>query len=99
MQQPSLGDLNFFDTGRWSRCDHQKDVEFSIIGVDAGNTQTATGSYSAFVCLGVCDKRLKVLGVRRGRWASGRSPRAPDGSVSGVKHSFRSTTIRIPGFA
>lgn len=67
-QTPSLGELNFFDTSRWPRYDHPTGVDFSILAVDAGNTQTASGSYSAFVCLGVCDKHLKVLGVRRGRW-------------------------------
>jgi phage terminase large subunit-like protein len=65
---PSLGDLAFFDTSRWPRYDHPTGVEFSVIGIDAGNTQTKSGSYSALVCLGCCGDHLKVLGARRGRW-------------------------------
>jgi predicted phage terminase large subunit-like protein len=44
------------------------DVERLWIAVDAANTETKSGSYTAFCCLGMQAGRVKVLSVRRGRW-------------------------------
>jgi predicted phage terminase large subunit-like protein len=38
------------------------------IAVDAANTETKAGSYTAFVALGFAENQLKVLNVHRGRW-------------------------------
>jgi predicted phage terminase large subunit-like protein len=67
MQVPSMGDLAYFDM---ERCPTYTDsmVERVWLAVDAANTETKSGSYSAFVCVGISDRSLKVLGVRRGRW-------------------------------
>jgi hypothetical protein len=65
---PSMGDLSYFDVSKFPRYEHTKNVEATWIGVDAGNTATSSGSYTAFVCVGSCGDHLKVLGARRGRW-------------------------------
>jgi len=66
--EPSLGDLTYFDVSRFPRYDHYGAIEHLWIAVDAANTETRAGSYTAFVCLGICGDHLKVLGVQRGRW-------------------------------
>ena len=65
--RPSMGDLAYFDVSRFGVYQYP-DVERLWIAVDAANTETKSGSYSAFCCLGMLQGRLKVLGVRRGRW-------------------------------
>lgn len=67
MQVPSLGDLAYFDVSRFGVYQFP-DVERLWIAVDAANTETKSGSYTAFCCLGMYANRVKVLGVRRGRW-------------------------------
>jgi predicted phage terminase large subunit-like protein len=66
-QTPSMGDLSYFDVNvmpsyQFPTC------ERCWLAVDAANTETIKGSYSAFVALGFEMTRLKVLNVRRGRW-------------------------------
>lgn len=68
LQEPSMGDLSYFDVSKFPRYEHAKGISASWIAVDAANTETSGGSYSAFVCLGFCGDHLKVLGVKRGRW-------------------------------
>src|SRR6266498_4085145 len=67
MQEPSLGDLAYFDAVHFGVY-QLPGVERLWIAVDAAQTATAHGSYTAFVCLGECAEGIKVLGVRRGRW-------------------------------
>lgn len=67
-QTPSLGDLTYFDVSRFPRYERYGAIEHLWIAVDAANTETRTGSYTAFVCLAICGDHLKVLGVHRGRW-------------------------------
>jgi predicted phage terminase large subunit-like protein len=67
MQVPSMGDLAYFDVSRFGVYQFP-DVERLWIAVDAANTETKSGSYTAFCCLGMQNNRLKVLGVRRERW-------------------------------
>jgi predicted phage terminase large subunit-like protein len=65
--EPSMGDLAYFDIERLM--EHEDvDCERCWIAVDAANTQTKSGSYTAMVCLGLAGGRLKVISVRRGRW-------------------------------
>jgi predicted phage terminase large subunit-like protein len=65
--KPSMGDLAYFDVEKMPRYANTV-VEKCWIAVDAANTETKSGSFTAFVCLGLCGGTLKLLGVRRGRW-------------------------------
>jgi predicted phage terminase large subunit-like protein len=72
-QVPSLGDLSYFDVGMMPRYKLLGAIRKVWIAVDAAQTETVSGAYTAFVTLGYCignegDHHLKVLGVRRGRW-------------------------------
>ncbi len=64
---PSLGELGYFDVSKLLRYKHHL-VEQCWIAVDAAQTATATGSYTAFVAGGSFEGVIKVLAVRRGRW-------------------------------
>jgi predicted phage terminase large subunit-like protein len=67
-QVPSLGDLSYFDVSVMPRYRMIGTIRKVWIAVDAAQTETVSGAYTAFVCLGHCSDHLKVLGVRRGRW-------------------------------
>jgi len=70
-QVPSLGDLSYFDVSMMPAYKLLGTIRKLWIGVDAAQTETETGAYTAFVCLGLCSDggdHIKVLGVRRGRW-------------------------------
>lgn len=67
-QVPSLGDLTYFDVTRAPRYTLLGEIRRSWLAVDAANTETKSGAFTAFVCLGHCGDHLKVLGVHRGRW-------------------------------
>ena len=67
-QAPSMGDLGYFDVERMPEHDGRHGCECSWIAVDAANTQTKSGSFTAFVCMGFDGSSLRVLGARRGRW-------------------------------
>jgi len=67
MCAPSMGDLAYFDVEKMPRYS-RTNCETCWIAVDAANTATAHGSYTALVCLGLDNGFLKVLSVRRGRW-------------------------------
>jgi predicted phage terminase large subunit-like protein len=70
-QVPSLGDLSFFDVSMMPSYKTIGTIRRVWIGVDAAQTETESGAYTAFVCLGLCSDgcdHIKVLGVRRGRW-------------------------------
>jgi predicted phage terminase large subunit-like protein len=64
---PSLGELGYFDVLKLLRYKHHL-VEQCWLSVDAAQTATATGSYTAFVACGSFEGVIKVLSVRRGRW-------------------------------
>ncbi|HEY4052338.1 MAG TPA: phage terminase large subunit [Terriglobales bacterium] len=67
-QVPSLGDLAYFDVERFGKYEHHG-VERCWIAVDAANTETKSGSFTAYVCLGLTTEgHIKVVNVRRGRW-------------------------------
>jgi hypothetical protein len=71
MQSPSLGDLQYFDVSVMPSYTTIGTIRKLWIGVDAAQTETESGAYTAFVCLGLCSDggdHIKVLGVRRGRW-------------------------------
>lgn len=70
-QVPSLGDLSYFDVSMMPTYRMIGTITKLWIGVDAAQTETESGAYTAFVCLGLCSdggEHIKVLGVRRGRW-------------------------------
>jgi predicted phage terminase large subunit-like protein len=70
-QVPSLGDLSYFDVSMMPTYKMIGSIRKIWIGVDAAQTETESGAYTAFVCLGLCSDggdHIKVLGVRRGRW-------------------------------
>lgn len=67
-QVPSLGDLSYFDVSVMPRYRQIGTLTKVWIAVDAAQTETEHGAYTAFVCLGHCGDHLKVLGARRGRW-------------------------------
>jgi predicted phage terminase large subunit-like protein len=70
-QVPSLGDLSYFDVSVMPRYRMIGTIRKVWIAVDAAQTETVSGAYTAFVCLGLCSDggdHIKVLGVRRGRW-------------------------------
>jgi hypothetical protein len=67
-QVPSLGDLTYFDVTRAPRYTMLGDIRRVWLAVDAANTETRNGAFTAFVCLAHCGDHLKVLGVHRGRW-------------------------------
>jgi predicted phage terminase large subunit-like protein len=70
-QVPSLGDLSYFDVSCMPSYKMIGTIKKLWLGVDAAQTETDTGAYTAFVCLGLCSDggdHIKVLGVRRGRW-------------------------------
>jgi hypothetical protein len=71
-QEPSLGDLSYFDVTKFPRYESVGFVDHLWIAVDAANTATESGSYSAFVALGFSRDHIKVLSVRRGRWRQDR---------------------------
>jgi hypothetical protein len=64
---PSMGDLAYFDV---EKCPiyRSTQVERCWVFVDAANTETKAGSFTAFGCLGLCGGTLKLLSMRRGRW-------------------------------
>lgn len=66
-QIPTLGDLSYFDVEKMPTYQFPT-VERCWVAVDAAQTQTKSGSYTAFVCLGLSGSQLKVIGVSRGRW-------------------------------
>jgi predicted phage terminase large subunit-like protein len=66
-QEPSMGDLGYFDLEKMPRY-QSPTCECSWIAVDAAQTESKAGSFTAFVCLGLSQGQLKVLAVRRGRW-------------------------------
>jgi len=71
MQTPSLGDLSYFDVSVMPSYNMLGTITKLWIGVDAAQTETESGAFTAFVCLGYCTDggdHIKVLGVRRGRW-------------------------------
>ncbi|HEV2173033.1 MAG TPA: phage terminase large subunit [Nitrospira sp.] len=65
--KPSMGDLAYFDVERFGKYEHHA-CDRCWIAVDAANTETKSGSFTAFVCLGFSENQIKVLNVRRGRW-------------------------------
>ncbi len=67
LQNPSLGELAYFDMDKCGTYQHPN-CERVWVACDAGNTETKSGSYSAFVGMGLLGGQLKVLGVERGRW-------------------------------
>jgi predicted phage terminase large subunit-like protein len=71
MQVPKLGELNFFDLNACPRYSQIGQVLNLWIAVDAANTKTETGAYTAFVAMANCVvngvKHLKVLSVKRFR--------------------------------
>jgi predicted phage terminase large subunit-like protein len=70
-QEPSLGDLSYFDVSMMPFYKLVGTIRKLWIGVDAAQTETAGGAYTAFVTLALCTDggdHIKVLGVRRGRW-------------------------------
>ena len=67
MCEPSMGDLAYFDMEKCPAYQHPT-CERVWIAADCANTATATGSYTAYVCLGLSGSQLKVLGAIRGRW-------------------------------
>jgi predicted phage terminase large subunit-like protein len=71
MQQPSLGDLSYFDVSMMPAYRMIGTISKLWIGVDAAQTETNDGAYTAFVALALCSDggdHIKVLNVRRGRW-------------------------------
>jgi len=64
---PSMGDLGYFEVDRMLPYEFPS-AEHCWIAVDAAQTKTDGGSFTAFVCLGAERDKLKVLSVRRGRW-------------------------------
>lgn len=67
-QEPSLGDLSYFDVSVMPRYQLLGDLHKVWIAVDCANTDSDTAAYTAFVCLAKCSDHLKVLNVKRGRW-------------------------------
>ena len=71
-QVPSLGDLSFFDVSVMPHYTTLGNIVKLWIAVDCAQTETETGAYTAFVCLGQFSdgggNHLKVLHVKRGRW-------------------------------
>ena len=70
-QVPSLGDLTYFDVSVMPSYTAIGTIRKLWLGVDAAQTETESGAFTAFVCLALCTDggdHLKVLGVRRGRW-------------------------------
>ncbi|MGA9308433.1 MAG: hypothetical protein WBW31_23765 [Candidatus Sulfotelmatobacter sp.] len=71
-QTPSLGDMSYFDVSVMPRYKLLGAIRKLWIAVDAAQTETISGAYSAYVCLGYCTDgsgdHLKVLNVKRGRW-------------------------------
>jgi hypothetical protein len=67
-QIPSMGEMAYFlltdQTPRWT----DPGVQFWWVGVDCANTDTIAGAETAFVALGICGPKLKVLGARSGKW-------------------------------
>src|SRR5882762_6076482 len=68
-QAPTLGDMAFFRTENLPHYDRPNVVR-CWIAVDAAQTATRGGSYSAGVALGWCPEmnKLLVLDVMRGKW-------------------------------
>jgi predicted phage terminase large subunit-like protein len=66
-QTPSMGDLAYFDVERMPVY-RGTQVERCWIFVDAANTETKSGSFTAFGCLGLFQNTLKLLSMKRGRW-------------------------------
>jgi predicted phage terminase large subunit-like protein len=65
--EPSLGDLAFFQMDRCSEWVSPQ-CERVWMAVDAANTETKSGSFSAMVGIGQWGGQLKVLAAKRGRW-------------------------------
>ena len=68
LQEPSMGDMSYFDCDRMKRYEHVTGVERVWMAVDAANTETAHGSYTALVGMAFCGDHAKVVSVKRGRW-------------------------------
>jgi predicted phage terminase large subunit-like protein len=68
-QSPSLGEMSFFKTDNLPRYERTQ-VSRCWLSVDAAQTATKGGSYSAIVALGYAPElsKLLVLDVLRGRW-------------------------------
>ncbi|HLX83157.1 MAG TPA: hypothetical protein VKR59_04635 [Terriglobales bacterium] len=68
-QAPSLGAMQYFDLDKCARHSHPT-ADICWVAVDAANTATSHGSFTAFVGMGFDNAtgRLKVISVRRGRW-------------------------------
>ena len=64
---PSMGELGYFDVEKFLRYQHPL-VEQVWIAVDAAQTATEGGSYTAFVACGIFEGKIKTVAVRRGRW-------------------------------
>lgn len=68
-QEPALGDLAYFKVDNLPRYEHPS-VQQCWIAIDAANTATKAGSYSACVAVGFDGKsQLQVIDAVRGRWA------------------------------
>jgi len=89
--EPSMGDLAYFDVTKFGVYQNFN-VHRAWITVDAANTATKSGSYTAFVCLGLTPEGfLQVLGVRRGKWRQ-------DQMMDELRDFYRTMTRAI-GFA
>jgi phage terminase large subunit-like protein len=69
--QPSMGLMSYFDVSKFPRYRGlgEAGAPFKCwIAVDAAQTQTAAGSYTAFCCLAACGSHLKLIAAERGRW-------------------------------
>jgi predicted phage terminase large subunit-like protein len=71
-QVPSMGELTYFDVSRCPKYERYGTIQDHWIGVDCANTETKSGSFTAFVCLAHCGDHMKVLSAHRGRWRQDR---------------------------
>ena len=67
LQQPSLGELSFFDVEKCPRYEFPN-LDRAWIAIDCAQSANQHGSYTAFVGGGLCSDFLKVTNVRRGKW-------------------------------
>jgi predicted phage terminase large subunit-like protein len=68
LMEPKMGDANYFDLSKCARYQAIGNIQLWIMGCDFANTQTETGSRTAFVALGWNGSRFLVLNSRAGRW-------------------------------
>lgn len=88
MQEPTLGDLAYFKVDNLPRYEHPSVVS-AWIAVDAANTATKGGSYSAAVAVGFDGRsQLQVIDAIRGRWAQ-------DQLQSEILAFYQSVTRRV----